>query len=162
MAARQLSAYGLACAVPRGWDVRIERRVESRVLAPASDIPMGGFVHPILHAGSSPLPPVRGDYGSGFVERMRPSDVFVSLGEFDHEAGATDMFLDGQPLRLTADEFHPNAQQRIMARMCGTQRFFSVGGRAFCLYVVLGSWLNRGRLVPVVNSFLSGISIEPR
>ena len=52
--------------------------------------------------------------------------------------------------------------QRVIAGMCGTQRFFTSGGRAFCLYVVLGSWLQRRTLVPVANSFLSTVEITPR
>jgi outer membrane protein assembly factor BamB len=38
----------------------------------------------------------------------------------------------------------------------------AVDGRAFCLYVVLGSWLQRTNLVPVANSFLSTIEVAPR
>ncbi|MFM7068348.1 MAG: hypothetical protein ACKOYM_02705 [Actinomycetes bacterium] len=168
MSGRQLAAYGLRCTVPVGWDVRIERRQESAIPTPGSAVPlggyvpMGGFVHPTLHAASSALPSARGDYGSGYVERMTPNDVFVSLLEFDVEAGETAMFLSGQPRSLSPSEFHPNAQQRIRKGMCGTQRFFTQGGRAFSLYVVMGSWLQRGRLVHQVNTFLSGIGISPK
>ncbi len=159
---RRLSAYGLSCAVLPGWDIRIERREQSEVPAPGSDLPMGGFVHPILQAGTSPMPARRGDYGSGYVERMTTTDVFVCLGEFDHEAGAEAMFDDGLPGALRSADFHPDAQQRVIAGMCGTQRFFTTHGRAFCLYVVLGSWLQRQSLVPVANSLLSTIEVAPR
>ena len=43
-----------------------------------------------------------------------------------------------------------------------SQRFFTQGGRAFCLYVVLGSWVQRGSLVPLANSFLSTVQVVPR
>ena len=161
----RLDAHGLSCEVPRGWDVRIEQRPQSTVTTPASDAPdapMGGFVHPTLHAATSPLPPNRGDYGSGYVEIMKATDVFVCLAEFDHEAGATAMFLDGQPTALRSADFHPEAQQRVIAGMCGTQRFFTTNGRALCLYVVLGSWVQRRSLVPVVSSFISTIGIPDR
>jgi hypothetical protein len=159
---RRLDAHGLSCAVLPGWDIRIEQRQQSTVMAPASDLPMGGYVHPILHAATSPLPAARGDYGSGYVETMTARDVFVCLGEFDHEAGAEAMFDDGAPASVQSGDFHPDAQQRVIAGMCGTQRFFTSNGRAFCLYIVLGSWLQRARLVPVANSFLSTIRIAPR
>ncbi len=162
LTARRLSAYGLSCAALPGWDIRIEQRAQSEVPAPGSDLPMGGYVHPILQAGTSAMPAVRGDYGSGYVERMTSSDVFVCLGEFDHEAGAEAMFDDGMPAALRPSDFHPDAQQRVIAGMCGTQRFFTSGGRAFCLYVVLGSWLQRKQLVAVANSFLSTIEVAPR
>lgn len=159
---RRLSAHGLSCAALPGWDVRIERRVESGIPAPDSDTPMGGYVHPILQAGTSPMPAIRGDYGSGYVERMTATDVFVCLGEFDPEAGSAAMFDEGLPTALRSADFHPDAQQRVIAGMCGTQRFFTTSGRAFCLYVVLGSWLQRPSLVPVANSLLSTIEVAPR
>lgn len=159
---RRLSAHGLSVAVPTGWDVRIERRQQLDVPAPGSEWPMGGLVHPVLHAATSALPVTRGDYGSGYVEKMTAEDVFICLVEFDHEAGETEMFDDGQPTALRSANFHPEAQQRVIAGMCGTQRFFSAGGRAFCLYVVLGSWLQRQSLVPVANSLISTIQITPR
>lgn len=159
---RRLSAYGLSCALLPGWDIRIERRAQSEVPAPGSDLPMGGFVHPILQAGTSTMPAIRGDYGSGYVERMTPADVFVCLGEFDHEAGAEAMFDAGMPAPLRSADFHPDAQQRVIAGMCGTQRFFVTSGRAFCLYVVLGSWLQRPPLVSRANELLATIEVDPR
>ena len=159
---RRLAAHGLSVAVPAGWDVRIERRAESAVPAPGSEWPMGGYVHPVLHAATSKLPVGRGDYGSGYVETMRGTDVFICLVEFDHEAGATEMFDEGLPTALRSANFHPEAQQRVIPGMCGTQRFFTASGRAFCLYVVLGSWLQRQSLVPVANSLIATIQIDPR
>lgn len=159
---RRLRAHGLSCVVPAGWDVRIEQRGQATISAPASNIPVSGYVHPTLHAATSALPAQRGDYGSGYVETMTARDVFVCLGEFDHEAGATEMFDEGLPTDLRGGDFHPDAQQRVIAGMCGTQRFFTQGGRAFCLYVVLGSWVQRGALVPLANSFLSTVQVVPR
>lgn len=159
---RRLSAHGLSCAVPAGWDVRIEHRGESTVMAPASDIPMGGRVRPTLHAASSRLPMVRGDYGSGYVERMRATDIFVCLAEFEASDGASAMFVPGLPRSLRSADFRPEAQQRVIAGMCGTQRFFTERGGAFCLYVVLGSWVRRSELVPRLNSFISTLEVDPR
>ena len=118
-------------------------------------------MHPVLHAATSALPPNRGDYGSSYVEKMGPTDVFVCLQEFDHEAGDTAMFDEGQPTELRPTDFHPEAQQRVIAGMCGTQRFFTTGGRAFCLYVVLGSWVQRQPLLQKVNPLLATIVIDP-
>jgi hypothetical protein len=158
---RRLAAHGLSCEVPAGWHVRIEQREQSAVNVPTTALPAGGYVHPILQAATSPLPALRGDYGSGYVETMRGTDVFVCLGEFDHEAGDTAMFDEGLPRSLRSADFHPEAQQRVIAGMCGTQRFFVENGRAFCLYVVLGSWLQRQSLVPVANSLLATVLIDP-
>ncbi len=158
----RLSAHGLSCSVLPGWDVRIEQRAESTVPVPGSVEPMGGYTYPILQAGTSPLPARRGDYGSGYVERMTRTDVFLCLGEFDPYEGVEDMFDSGMTPPLRSADFHPDAQQRVIAGMCGSQRFFATRGRAFCLYVVLGSWLQRASLVPRANELLSTIQIAPR
>ena len=54
-----------------------------------------------------------------------------------------------------ADDFNPNVLQRAIRGQAGVQRFFQEAGRAFCLYVVLGSLANRDRLVPAVNRVLA-------
>ena len=46
--------------------------------------------------------------------------------------------------------------------MAGTQRFFSVSGRAFCLYAVIGSASRRPVLVSRLNDALSTLRISPR
>ena len=158
----RLNAYGISATPLRGWDVRIEQRHQLSVRAPASTAPVGGYVHPVLHAANSRLPVRRGDYGSGYVETMSAANVFVSLAEFDREAGATVLFEEGQPRAVRTADFHPDAQQRVIAGMCGTQRFFTHNGRAFCLYVVLGSWARRRALVQTANRFVSTIGIAPR
>ena len=156
----RLTAYGISATPPRGWDVRIERRQQLSVRAPASTAPVGGYVHPVLHAANARLPPRRGDYGSGYVETMSVDNVFVCLAEFDRDATTTVLFDHGQPRAVRTADFHPDAQQRVIAGMCGSQRFFTQNGRAFCLYVVLGSWVQRRALVQVVNRFVSTIGID--
>jgi hypothetical protein len=158
----QLTAFGLSATPLPGWDVRIEQRRQATVLAPASTAPVGGYVHPVLHAANSPLPPRRGDFGSGYVETMSSQNVFVCLAEFDPEAGSTVLFEQGQPQSVRTADFHPDAQQRVIAGMCGSQRFFTRNGRAFCLYVVLGSWVHRRPLVQTVNQFVPTIGIAHR
>jgi len=158
----RLRGHGLSCALLPGWDIRIERRAESPVPVPGSTEPMGGSTYPVLHAGTSPLPARRGDYGSGYVETMTPADVFVCLSEFDPYDGIEDMFESGMTPPLRANDFHPDAQQRVIAGMCGAQRFFATRRRAFGLYVVLGSWLQRVPLVDRANQLLSTIEIDLR
>jgi hypothetical protein len=40
------------------------------------------------------------------------------------------------------------------------QRFFSQSGRAFCLYVVLGSHARRGVLAPRAEAVVRSLSVE--
>jgi len=158
--ARRLRAHGLSVAVPPGWHARIDRRVEASVVAPGTTVPISGTVHPVLHLSTVPLPARRGDYGSGVVDIMGRNDIFVCLAEFDAEAGATELFANGELPLVRAVDFSPTAQQRVIPGMCGTQRFVNVGGRAFCLYVVLGSWRGRAGLVPLANRAITAIDLD--
>ena len=51
--------------------------------------------------------------------------------------------------RSAPDDFSPNVLQRTIRGQAGVQKFFHDQGRAFCLYVVLGSFANRRKLVPL-------------
>jgi hypothetical protein len=65
------------------------------------------------------------------------------------------------PRELDAEAFSPSMLQRSLDGQGGHQTFFNESGRAFCLYVVLGSHNGRHQLVPRVNQVLAGIAIEP-
>jgi hypothetical protein len=155
----RISAYGLAVDVPSGWEARIRRHR----IAPQPD--GDGFrAHPVLHAADFVLPEERGDFGSGAVETMGPSEAFIALIEYDPSSAGTALFSSNvaMPLRVGADDFSTQQLQRTIRGQAGTQTFFVDGGRAFCLYVVLGSMANRHDTVPRVNAILSAIEITPR
>jgi len=146
-----VSAQGIAVASIQGWDVRIYRRD-----------PRGPeTTHAVLHAATFPLPPVRGDYGDGAVDLMGPADVFVALVEFHPSSASTALFAArGFPSPLTADDVSRTSLQRQVGRQAGVQRFFNVGGRAWCLYVVIGDWDGRAWLVPRANQLVAGIEVQ--
>lgn len=147
---RQVGAHGLRATVPPGWDARIFRRREDG----------DGSTHPVLHAATFPLPSDGGDFGSGAVERMGNDDVFVSLVEYHPDAASTPLFRGrGFPRFLDPADFDPLALQRTIPGHAGLQVFCSHRGRAFCLYVVLGSHLRRGPLVALANQLLAGIDV---
>lgn len=163
---------GIGIELPPGWDVAVHRREErtgdeARGGTRPSDVVLastapGATTHPVLHAGSFPLPADRGDYGSGAVDVMTATDVLVVLVEFHPDAAATPLFAaDGPPRALTSDSFGAQSLQRVLDGQSGYQRFFSTAGRAFSLYVVLGSHARRHLLVPVVNQLLETIDIRP-
>lgn len=150
---RRLSHRGLAVDLPAGWDGRIYRRATG---------PGDATTHAVLHAANFALPEDRGDYGSNAVERMGSSHLFVALLEFHPDAARTPLFANrGIPRRLRAEMFGPSQLQRTIAGQAGTQVFFHDGGRAFCLYVVLGGARNRAALVPAVNDLLATLRVTP-
>jgi hypothetical protein len=171
----QVRADGVAIGLPQGWEAQISRLEEDPNAVAESADPgdvsasaMGALGGPepvaprvLLHAANFALPAERGDYGSGAVEQMGKRHVFVSLVEFDRAAAGSALFQrTGVPRRLRPGDFHPEALQRPQQGQGGHQSFFTEAGRAFCIYVVLGSHRLAKLLVPVVNDILATIEID--
>jgi hypothetical protein len=152
VSARLLRAHGLGVRVPETWDTRMFRRV--------AEADSGERTFPIVHAGSFALPNVRGDYGSGAVDVMTTKDVLVTLLEQEPEAVGTRLFRRKGVPRAHPDDFSPQALQRTLPGQSGCQYFFTERGRAFCLYVVLGSHARRVALVKKANHLIDGIEIR--
>ena len=64
------------------------------------------------------------------------------------------------PAGLGANDFQPHAMPRAMPGRTAAQWFFSLAGRAFCLYVVLGSHGERAAMLPLVNQVVESLKIE--
>jgi hypothetical protein len=145
-----VKAHGLEVQPPSAWDVRIYRR----------NAEPGEQTFPVMHAATFPLPSRRGDFGSGAVERMRPGDVLVTMVEQDPAAASTALFQRrGRPIARPQD-FSPRALQRTLRGQSGVQYFFNEAGRAFCLYIVLGSHLRRRRLTAEANRLIATVAIR--
>ena len=149
----KVRGHGMALEAPPGWEVRIRRG------PPDSDAPEGR-TRPVLHAATIPLPEVRGDFGGNVTGLMGQDDVFVSLFEYEPGATATPLFASrGRPVP-SPDDFSPAGLQRTIAGQSGRQYFFQESGRAFCLYVVLGSHARRAMLVRTARTVLDSLELS--
>ena len=118
--------------------------------------------HALCHLATFPLPEGRGDYGSGAVDTMTAADALVVLAEHDRGSVGTALFAPvGLPRILRPGHFHPRALQRTIEGQGGHQRFFNEAGRAWSLYVVLGSFAAAATVVPRVNAVLRTVRIDP-
>jgi hypothetical protein len=143
----RLSGHGLEVTVPRGWEGRVFR------------LPEAG---PTLHAANFALPPRDGSFGATAVSEMADDGVFVAVVEFGPELAGRGLFSsEGVPEPLRARDLSPRAMQRRVPGRAGIQRFFSVGGRAFCLYAVVGSRPSRQALVAEANRLLGTMRVDP-
>ena len=156
----------MSCTLPAGWDGRISVRRDGAPEAFQVDGVEAGFVaqpQPVVHLANFGLPNERGDFGSGAVELMGDRDVLIVLFEYEPEAATTALFKSrGLPRNLTTNAFDQTMLRRGIAGQAGYQGFFNEAGRAFCLYVVLGSGRRRAPLVQLVNSVLATVQIAPR
>lgn len=149
----RLSRSGVAVEVPSGWE---------------GDISGGGFQllsddsrePTVLHVGSFPLPAERGSFGTGAVELMRNDDIFMALFEYGPESIGSPLFANnGAPQSVSSNDFDREALQHGVPGQSGLQYFFTERNRAFCLYVVLGSHVDRADLLPRVNAVLATLEI---
>jgi hypothetical protein len=143
---------GITVEPPSGWEATIYRRQPQP----------GERTYPVVHAATVPIPRDRGDYGSGVVERLGPEDVFVAVLEFGPEAASSRLF-SGLPAvpGVTPESFRPRQLQRTIRGQAGVQRFFTVAGRAFCLYAVVGSVANRVPLAARANQLIGSLGVSP-
>ena len=157
-----LSADGLAVGLPQGWEGEIFNRTPTfngrELSGPTGET---GVARNVVHLANFALPAERGDFGSGAVELMNSGALLVILFEHGPESVDTPLFARSGIPQLTTEEFHPQQMQRTLQGQSGRQIFFNVAGRAFCLYVVLGSHRQRNVLVPLVNEVLQNLTIEP-
>lgn len=142
--------FGLMAEQPSGWQVAIARRLPGD----ARDV-----THPVLHACTRSLPADRGDFGSGVVDLLGTEDVFISLVEYGPEVADQGLFARQGLPRLAPSQFAADRLQRPLPGRSASQHFFSVGGRAFCLFTVLGSHARRMATVPQADTMVRGFRI---
>jgi hypothetical protein len=149
----RLSGSGVSVDLPPNW----EGSIDGGGFPQLAD---GARQPTVLHAGSFPLPADRGSFGSGATELMNTDDIFVVLFEYGPDSVGTPLFqADGLPRVLSPNDFDRDALQHALPGQSGLQRFFTERGRAFCLYVVIGSHIDRSELAPRVNQVLATIEI---
>jgi hypothetical protein len=146
-----IGAHGITARLPNGFEGRIFVR-------PATV----GPTYPVGQFATFPIPDDVGDFGSGAVTAMGPSDVFATLFEYGPESVGTALFAQlGRPAELSESDFSPMVLRRGIPGQSGTQWFFTESGRPFSFYAVLGSHAQRPALVPHVNSLLSSLALSP-
>jgi hypothetical protein len=149
----RLSRSGVSVDIPSGWEGDISGG-DFRLLADDAREPT------VLQVASFPLPAERGSFGVGAVELMSGQDVFMTLFEYGPENAGTPLFASqGPPRSVAPGDFHRDALQFGIPGQSGLQYFFTERGRAFCLYIVLGSHIDRADLVPQVNTVLATLEI---
>lgn len=166
----RLAGHGLTIELPPRWEGTIGRRPAdpgaaavdaglSRTAAPALAEEQ---LLPVAHLATFPLPADRGDFGSGAVDVMGAGDVFLALVEYGPECAGTALFAPQPRLpQLRPGQFGVNSLQRVQRGQAGAQVFCTVGGRAFCVYAVIGSPDQRATLAPEANAVLAATQVEP-
>lgn len=148
----RLQGRGIRTDLPVGWEGQLDTGLQ--VLA-------DGAVRPtVAHLANFPLPPGRGDFAGGAIQVMQPGDALIVLYEYGPESVGTALFSGtGIPRWVTAQDFDRDVLHTRMPGMSGVQRFFTEAGRAFCLYVVVGSHIDRADVLSQINAVLASVEI---
>ena len=154
-----ISQSGISIDLLTGWEAKFRRSGNDPDVVSAQETHPGDQ-YSVVHLSNFSLPADSGDYGSGAVEIMRSPDVLVVLTEFGPSSVGTAMFAAHGLPSLTPADFDPNRLQRVLVGQAGAQKFFTIGGRAFGLYVVLGSYTRRFRTAAMINQLIRGIKIK--
>jgi hypothetical protein len=139
--------------LPGGWEGQLDEGLQT--------LDDGAKRPTVAHLANFPLPPGRGDFGGGAVQVMQPGDALVVLFEYGPDSVGTALFnSQGVPRSVRAADFDRDVLHTSIEGMSGVQRFFSANGRAFCLYIVVGSHIDRADVVGQINEVLASIEVE--
>jgi len=152
-AATTIAGEGLRARVPLGWDATI---------ALVGKAAVDGRTWPYLYAGNYGLR--KTDGGSRAEDEwpcMTKENVLVVLRDMGADLGRTALYASGPVWQVKPEFFAAGAGPGLPMDRGAAQHFFNAQGRGFSLYIVIGSYENRQALTPLVNEFLSGITILP-
>jgi hypothetical protein len=160
----ELAGDGVRVELPAGWEGQLQSRplasTEAVTGAQAAGLGEPEAREVLLQFANFPIPPAMGDFGGGATPTMGPRDVLVVVAEYGEGAAATPLFAAQGIPQLRPGDADPATLRYTMPGQSAVQRFFSVNGRAFCLYVVLGSHRRRLGQIGLVNDLLATLEIS--
>jgi hypothetical protein len=146
----ELRGHGLALTLHRGW--------EARMFVPREPPPAEN--HPVVRIANFALPQTRDTYAEDAADDLRRGQVLATLAEFSPRLADRGLYAPNAVPRFSREDLDPRALQRHLPGRFGLQRFFSVRGRAFSLYVIArdGSGLDRSirELVAQLHTLVVG------
>jgi hypothetical protein len=143
----RLAAHGISLDLPQAWDGRIWTRE-------------GGG--PVVHAANIPLPADDGDFATLATQSLPADGVVVVLVDYGPADAGTPLYAAPAPARVDPGELQPQTLLRRRPGQRGLQRFFTAGGRAMCLYVVVGSAAHAADLAAAVSGVLATLRVTGR
>lgn len=139
----EISRAGVSVTVPSGWEAELSD-YSNRV---------------VLHMSNAPLPAGRSDFGGRAIDRLRGGSIFVAVLEYNSSDSNRGLFQrTGRPVFVPTD-FAPNRLHHSVRGKTGAQKFFTLEGRAFCCYAVVGRETPAVNDVAEINRLLRGLSL---
>ena len=147
----ELRGHGLALTVRRGW--------EARIWLP--DAPPPAENRPVMRLANFALPSTKDTYAEDVADELRPGQVVASLAEFAPRLADRGLYAPQGVPTLELEDLDPRAVQRHLPGRSGLQRFFSVRGRAFSLYVIARDGAGLRAALRELHAQLQALVVEP-
>jgi hypothetical protein len=145
----RLVGHGLAVEVHPGWEARVWR---PDVAAPA----VSGAV---VRLANFPMPVTKNTYAAEVADDLRPGDVLVSFVELDPSLADRGLYAAQGVPNVRVDDLDPRALQAAGPGRLGVQRFFSLHGRAFSLYVMAREGPGLEHALRTMNASLRSLTV---
>jgi hypothetical protein len=146
-----IAGHGLTMDLHPGWEASIWR---PPVEPPATS-------GPVVRLANFPLPATKDTYAAEVAEVLEPGAVLVSLVEFDRALAGVGLYAPRGVPRLRLEDLDPRALQASGPGRLGVQRFFSLRGRAFSLYVMARQGPALREALHRLNATLASLTAGP-
>ena len=147
----ELRGHGLALTVRRGW--------EARIWLP--DAPAPAENRPVMRLANFALPSTKDTYAEDVADELGPGHVVASLAEFAPRLADRGLYAPQGVPAFDLEDLDPRAVQRHLPGRSGLQRFFSVRGRAFSLYVIARDGADLRATLRELHQQLHALMVEP-
>jgi hypothetical protein len=145
----RLAGHGVAVEVHPGWEGRVWRPEVAAPAVPGAVVRLANF----------PLPVTKNTYAAEVADHLRPGDVLVSLVALDPSLADRGLYAAQGVPALRVDDLDPRALQASGLGRLGVQRFFSLHGRAFSLYVMAREGPGLEHALRAVNASLRSLTV---
>ena len=125
------------------------------------DLPPPAINRPVVRLANFPLPLTKDTYAEDVADTLQRGQVVASLVEFDPSLADRGLYAPQGVPDLQVGDLDPRAVQRPHPGRAGLQRFFSVNGRAFSLYVIAREGAGMPGALEDLAVSLRTLTVEP-
>ena len=113
----------------------------------------------VVRLANFALPVTKNTYAAEVADDLRPGDILVSLVELDPALADRGLYVAQGVPRIRVDDLDPRAVQAAGPGRLGIQRFFSLHGRAFSLYVMAREGPGLEHALRALNATLRSLTV---
>ena len=144
-----LAGHGVVVEIRPGWEARVWRPHVAPPAVPGAVLRLANFA----------LPVTKNTYAAEIADDLLPGHVLVSLVELDPALADRGLYAAQGAPTIGIDDLDPRALQAGGPGRLGVQRFFSLHGRAFSLYVMAREGPGLEHALHAMNASLRSLAV---